>query len=114
MKIYAKQLLTDCEGAQLCAGCSSRLAEGQEVLGQPGVKRQTPVTSAKGADQALTLAAPRQVTLALGEPAERAWGLGHTAPPTASTPGGGGSQACFLPPTALCRSSLPSAYLREV
>lgn len=41
-----------------------RLAEGQEVLGQPGVKRQTPVTSAKGTDRALTLAAPPQVTLA--------------------------------------------------
>lgn len=60
-------------------GAARSLAAGQEVLGQPGVKRQTPVTSAKGADPALTLtlAAPRQVKLALGEPTERAWGLGR-------------------------------------
>lgn len=57
MKIYAKQLLTDCKGVQLCAECSLEAGRGQEVLGQPGVKRQAPVTPARGAGRALTLAA---------------------------------------------------------
>lgn len=45
LKIYAKQLLTDCKGVQLCAGCSlGAVLKGQEVSGQPGVKRQKPVS----------------------------------------------------------------------
>lgn len=81
------------------------------MLGQPGVKRQTPVTSAKGTDRALTLAAPPQVTLAPPPGASsspqhpRMWGAAGSALSRVHGAGEGG-QASFLPPppsaAALC------------
>lgn len=43
LKIYAKQLLTDCKGVQLCAGRGWEPAlKAQEVAPRPRVKRKTP------------------------------------------------------------------------
>lgn len=54
LKIYAKQLLTDCKGVQLCAGRGwEPTLKAQEVAPRPRVKRKTPQW-AEGIRQVLT------------------------------------------------------------
>lgn len=81
LKIYAKQLFADCEGAQLCAGCS--LGAGAQRAGSVGPARGEEANSwtrGRGSRWALPLPAPPEVTLATGGPAATALRGGGRAP----------------------------------